>query len=304
MMPSDLVVRAERAEAGSLVSGSLAGPRELAIRLGLSCFVETVPAKEAPSGIGMATGISVPIVGSFISAVDALSLNRVVGLGVSAPATEAQLDRVLDFARAAGIPKLMLQVVPGAQPTALLEWIAARGGTPHHRWVRLWRHTAEPLPAASPTDLRIGELRAGGGHRDADAFGEVIRAAFSMPHAVAPWLAATVGHVGWRHFGAWDGDKLIGGAALFVAAGGVPGLRTGWLGMAGTLARYRGRGAQGALIRERVRLAAELGCDLVVTETAEQSEEDPGPSYRNMRRMGFAEGYRRQNYAIQPTESV
>jgi GNAT superfamily N-acetyltransferase len=69
----------------------------------------------------------------------------------------------------------------------------------------------------------------------------------------------------------------------FYAAGDV-----GWLGIASTLAEFRGRGAQSALLAARVARAHRLGLRLLVTETE--------TSYGNVLRAGFGERYVRPNY--------
>ena len=60
-------------------------------------------------------------------------------------------------------------------------------------------------------------------------------------------------------------------------------------GFAATLPEHRGKGAQSALLAERIGRAAELGCDVVVTETGEQRDDRPSNSYRNILRAGFSE---------------
>jgi GNAT superfamily N-acetyltransferase len=246
----------------------LAAPPSVAAALGLALF----------AGHGVVTAIA--------SALDVLALNRVVGLGLRSPASEAQLDRVLAEARGAGARRIFVQVAPTAQPERLPDWLAARGGRPHNRWVRLWRRTAASERGA--TDLRVVEIDAA----LADAFARVVRTAFGMPPVVDPWLAAVVGRPGWRHFAAVSGDELVATGALFAASG------LAWLGFAATLPGHRGRGAQSALIERRLREAAALGCEWAVTETAEELPDRPAPSYRNMRRLGFTEAYRRQNYVV------
>ncbi len=62
-----------------------------------------------------------------------------------------------------------------------------------------------------------------------------------------------------------------------------------YLGLAGTLPEHRGKGAQNVLLAARIRRAAELGCDLVITETGERREDRPSGSYRNILRAGFRE---------------
>jgi GNAT superfamily N-acetyltransferase len=69
---------------------------------------------------------------------------------------------------------------------------------------------------------------------------------------------------------------VVGCGSLTVLAG------TGWLGAAATVPAARGRGVQTALLRHRLRLAADAGCDLVGVTASVGSV-----SYRNLQRVGF-----------------
>lgn len=267
-------MRAEHVEAAALASMVLGAPPVLARDLGLLLVADG------------------DVIGAFAASLDVLALNRIMGLGVRQPATEAQLVRIVDVARARGVRRLFVQVAPQATPRGIVSWIGALGGRPHNRWVRLWRGTEPSIDA--PTDLRIGEI----GAADSLAFGYVVASGFGMPPAlaatIAPWLAALPGRPGWRTLGAYDGDTLVAAASLHVGDG------IGWLGMASTLPTHRGRGAQSALIAHRVAEARRLGCDHVVVETAEETAERPVvASYRNMVRLGFTVAYRRANHLIE-----
>jgi hypothetical protein len=68
------------------------------------------------------------------------------------------------------------------------------------------------------------------------------------------------------------------------------------LGVATTLSSARGRGAQGALLAQRIHDGLALGCTWFVTETGEETPERPNPSFRNMIRAGFTVAYHRQNF--------
>jgi GNAT superfamily N-acetyltransferase len=228
------------------------------------------------------------VVASLIPTVDSLTLNRVVGLGTCMPATEAQLDRILDLARASGVKRLFLQVPPTAEPDSLTGWLNTRNARPYNRWVRLWHHVDTPLRETPGTDLSVTEISP----EDADVFARVVREAYGFPPAVEGWAAAPVGRPGWKHYGAWDGDTLVATGAMFTTR------HMAWIAFAATRSGYRGRGAQSSLIAERFRQASELGCNWVITETAEDLPDRPSPSYRNLRRLGFTEAYHRQNYVV------
>lgn len=270
------VARAEEAEAVALAQLMVAAPPAVAARLGVALVTDH----------GAVAGL--------IGTVDALSLNRVVGLGVPVPATEAQLDRILEFSRQVGVRRLFIQVAPTASPEALTSWLEARGARPYNRWVRMSRHVATPLPSPPPTGLRVARIES----EHAQAFAQVVREAFGMPPTVDEWIASTVGHAGWYHYGAWDGNDLVATGALFSTN------ETAWFGLAATRADRRGRGAQSALVAERCRQATRLGCDWIIAETAEDLPDRPAPSYRNLLRLGFIEEYRRQNYAMTLVDSA
>lgn len=210
--------------------------------------------------------------------------NRVIGIGVHRPATERELDAALARFHQAHIRNFAIQVSPGAQPSQLGEWLAARQLAVRDNWAKLARSGDPEAPVT--TDLRIEQI----GAARAGTFGRVACEAFRMPPHLEHWLAATVGAPGWIHYLAWDGAVPVATAALRVRAS------VGWLGIAATLPSHRRRGAQGALLARRIRDGRVLGCTRFVTETSEDLPERPNPSYRNIVRAGFALVYQRSNY--------
>lgn len=77
-------------------------------------------------------------------------------------------------------------------------------------------------------------------------------------------------------------DTLVGAAALY-AEGGV-----GFLADSATLLPHRGRGVGAALLAERVRLAADLGCDVVAGVSRFGSS-----THVDLQRAGLGAGYTR-----------
>ena len=70
-----------------------------------------------------------------------------------------------------------------------------------------------------------------------------------------------------------------------------------WLGFGATLEAARGRGGQSAIFAARLRDAKAAGCRWAITETGEETEEEPvNHSYRNMLRSGFRLAYARRNW--------
>ena len=95
---------------------------------------------------------------------------------------------------------------------------------------------------------------------------------------------------GWTCLVAYDGDRPVAGGAVYVDGD------QAWLGLGATLPQARGRGAQSALLAERIRLAAAAGATTVTTETGVRQEGRPERSYRNILRAGFEEVFERPNW--------
>jgi hypothetical protein len=242
----------------------------------------------APADFAAGMGMRVERIGSAIALItkkmDIMLLNRVIGLGVMEPATEVMVDDIVALYRQAGIQNFAVQVSPSVQPADLPAWLEARGLPRRDNWAKVYREVEPPPPI--PTDLRIECI----GLEHAEAFAGVACTAFGMPDTLRPWVAATVGRPGWRHYLAWAGDLPVATGALFIRDG------VGWLGVASTLPSHRRRGAQGAIMAQRIRDGAELGCRWLITETGEDLPSRPNPSYHNMVRTGFELAYQRPNY--------
>lgn len=202
-------------------------------------------------------------------------VNRIVGLGLERPATEAGLDEAL-AAMGAGVT-YYVALAPEAKPPELGSWLRERGLEPGWGWM-LFRRGVEPPPAPA-TSLDVTEVRT---PEDAVAFARVVRTAYELPEAIEPRLARAP-DTGWRSWLALDQGEAAGAAALYAAAG------VAYLGFAATLPEHRGKGAQNALLAARIDRAAELGCDVVITETGERRGDRPSNSYRNILRAGFTE---------------
>ncbi|MCB9276967.1 MAG: GNAT family N-acetyltransferase [Lewinellaceae bacterium] len=241
-----------------------------------------------PRGVATRLGVAAHTLGQgtalIVSDVDVLAFNRVIGLGLDAPATEAQLDELTGLYEAAGTSRFFIQLSKIAERPALLHLLEAKGFSHYNNWAKLYRRV-QPLPEIQ-TGLRAATIGAG----SRDTFADVILRSFQWPEALRPLLANPVGRPGWKHYLAYDGQEPVAAAALFMRG------KLASLAFAATLPEYRGRGVQQALIARRLRDAYEAGCRWAVAETAEDRPERPAASYRNMRRMGFELAYLRPNY--------
>ena len=225
---------------------------------------------------------------TMIPELDWTFFNRITGLGVGNVTTESILDDALGILQNAGCKNYMAQISPSAQPTLLPDWLNARGFTKGRNWAKVYRGN-EPAPFV-PTDLRIESI----GKEQAEAFADVALTVFEMPPELRPIVNGSVGRPGWHHYLAFDGEHPVSAAAMFVKDD------IGWLGFGSTLDTHRRRGGQGALFSRRIQDGLALGCKWFVTETGEDTLEDPNPSYHNMLRSGFELAYLRPNYVHEP----
>jgi GNAT superfamily N-acetyltransferase len=205
--------------------------------------------------------------------------NRVLGLGLEAPATNQQLDDARDFLQ--GV-EAYVTVAPEAEPQDLGERLEARGLPRDRGWTKFVSSTADP-PRAT-TELRVERDESG------EAFAEVAQRGFEVPEFFRDWLSRLAGREGWQCFVAYAGDAPAAAGALFVSG------RVGWNGIGATVPEHRGKGGQSALLAARIEAGAEAGCEVVVTETGEPLDGLANGSYRNIVRAGFEPVYVRANY--------
>jgi GNAT superfamily N-acetyltransferase len=196
--------------------------------------------------------------------------NRVLGLTTLEP-----LDEIAAFY---GDAPWWVSDSHGLGP-ALVE----RGFVSDYGWMK-FRRGVGPREARSDLDVvRVGPERG-------DEFGRVVVGGYEMPEWTMPLAVNVVGRPGWSCYVAYDGTEPAGAGALFVHE------HVGWLGFGATLPRYRGRGAQSAILAARIEEARRSGCSIVVTETGQLREDRPSSSYRNILRAGFREAAVRANY--------
>ena len=237
---------------------------------------DPVGAKVARIGDGVAVAMTAFDIGFF---------NRAVGIGGDRPITEDHIDAGSRFFVDHGRTQSLFHLPPPLLTPDVQGWLSTRGYAPSRRWVKLWHDLAE-LPTPSTT-LRIERIDAS----RAAEFGRIAVETFGMPPAIAPSTASTVGRAGWTHYMGFEGTTPVSIAAMFVTEDAA------WLGFGATLEEARGRGGQSAMFATRLADARAQGCRWAVTETGEETEEEPvNHSYRNMLRSGFRLAYARRNW--------
>src|ERR1700746_4051684 len=107
--------------------------------------------RAAPSGFAAVVGLAATRIGTVtvltMATVPDTQFNRILGLGVGAPADEETLDAALLRMREAGNRTFFLQLAPMAEPPALRDWLPRRGLERYHRpWAKFWAGPDPPPP--------------------------------------------------------------------------------------------------------------------------------------------------------------
>lgn len=244
--------------------------------------------RSAPTATADALGIHVVTHGSTTALAMAGApfalVNRVIGLGVGAPATEGIVDALLDVYGGIGVKDFAVQIAESAGPSDLRRWLDERNLVASGAWAKAWRGNG---PVSALQGLARVERAS---DLDADTFGAVATRGFEMPEAFGPLFGGVVGKPDWHAYLAYDGPEAIATGAMYVMG------EVAWLGMGSTAPEHRRKGAQGSLLARRLADGIDLGCRWFVTETGAEDPERPNASLRNMLRVGFEVAYLRRNY--------
>jgi len=244
--------------------------------------------RAAPPDSLAANGCRAVAVGSAVAVmaetvINSLNMNRVIGLGVAEPATEAMIEEIVGLYGGRSL-SFGIEVGPAARPQELFTWLRARR-IRRGPMTAIHYRTAEPI---APVDGSVSVRRATRAERETVA--TICCAVFNMP-ATAHLLISGVSEVPeWRQWIGYIGDQPVSAALSFVCDG------VGWLGWDATLPEFRGKGAQRTLIAHRVSDAVAAGCAYVTSETAANTANRRDPSFENYRRLGFTLAYERATY--------
>ena len=190
------------------------------------------------------------------------------------------------FYQQAGSSRFFIQLPPGVVLEETRELLTATGFAHHNNWTKLFRKV-QPMEFATNEELSIRKID----RSESDNYGQLIFMSFDWEDSrLASWLASTVGQDGYHHYiVSWKGRDIAAGA-LFVEG------EMASMAFAGTLAAFRGKGAQSLLLKTRMRDAQRLGARFITAETGDHTPERPVKSYLNMIRSGFQTAYQRQNW--------
>lgn len=208
-------------------------------------------------------------------------IGRAVGLGLESPVSAGDLDRLEEFYYSRGAPA-QLDVCPLTE-AGLMEMLKTRGYSLAELNNVLYRRLngeegSDPVPAGST--VRMGRAE------EAEMFSGIVERSF-FPNGDSPADFNAVFTPLFQMEGALTFVAEIEGEIAACAAGLlIQERRVVALFGAGTLPEFRGRGLQTALLRLRMKVAAQAGCDVAVIVTNGGTT-----SQRNAERLGFRVAY-------------
>jgi ribosomal protein S18 acetylase RimI-like enzyme len=207
-------------------------------------------------------------------------IGRATGAGLDRPLVAEDLDRIEQFYRTHNAPS-QVDLCP-LHDAAVFELVKDRGyGIAELNNVLCLRldHNEQFPPATAGYEIRRGV------QEEADALSALVERAFfpdGAPEAFGGLIAPF-----YRMSGAVTFVASIEGRMVACGAGLViPEHRIFAVCGAGTLAEFRGRGLQTALLRSRLAAAADAGCEYAVVVT-----QGGTASQRNCERLGFRVAY-------------
>jgi hypothetical protein len=209
------------------------------------------PLRCATAVVGSATAFA-------LDGLDSVDVNRVLGLGLDGPPGCDDVDSLLSVYGRLGLVHFQVEVPAAAAPAcaAVLE-TAGLIRQPRPIWT-IWRGLDDLADTDPATDVRVL------GPADRTALTRLQATAWGVwePDALHHlWFGAPLGTPDFTYFGLFQKDELVSVAALEVDG------TTAWAGFDATLPRLRHRQLRQAAGRHRLRLAADLGCDVVHADT-------------------------------------
>lgn len=179
-----------------------------------------------------------------------------------------------------------LQVDDSLMPSGTNRWIHACDLTEDKNGLAKLRRSAPDATLPLPPSIVVRKAQV----HEATSFAGLMCEGFGLPADMIELWSAIVGQSGWSCFIA-DYDGVPAGTAAMYACGGLA-----WFGGGSTLAPFRNKGVQKALINARLNEGGAMGVREFAVETDQPQSGEPNISNDNLKRTGFQTAYLRKAY--------
>jgi hypothetical protein len=218
--------------------------------------------------------------------------SRVIGLGVTAPATVPVVDEIVDHYARADITMFLLQSLPECLPVEYEAWLRERGLEPFDAQDRVVRG-GEPLTdggSVARSDRQLSVERVG--VETADEWAGFLQRVYGLD--AGPWLPRLIGRSGWHEYVAREDGEVVAARGMYLGADGMA-----WLGMDGPVPGVHTDDYEpdAALCEAIVRDGLALGARCFLADIEAPSETMDTPAYEYFPALGFTRPYVRTHWA-------
>jgi hypothetical protein len=223
--------------------------------------------------------------------------SRTIGLGVTAPASEAQLDEILAGYRDASIDKFLVQSLPHCRPAAYEGWLGERGLEPFDVQDRVVRG-GEPYEAVHPAQaaraLAVECLDAKSG----DEWAEFLQHVYRLD--TGAWLQALLDRRGWHQYVVRERGEIVAARGMYIGPDGMA-----WLGMDGPVpgVHWDDFAPDAALCAFMVEDGLRHGARGFIADIEAPSDAMDTPAYEYFGELGFRRPYARTHWALRAQPS-
>jgi len=204
-------------------------------------------------------------------------------LGFTRTPSPELIDEIVAHYRARGVEAARFALPATAETPEWQAIVAEHGLTVAHAGLRT--AVRSPFPSFEPrTDLRTALITP----QEREQWASLMWETFDMATEAA--IALTMDALkdpGFEAYACYDGDRMVATGMIWLGPG------VGHLSGGATLAAYRGRGAQQALLAARVEAGRRAGCAFLVNEGSVDGD-GYSVSLRNQIRVGFVPQYVRR----------
>jgi hypothetical protein len=217
---------------------------------------------------------------SALTEADSADLNRIVALGVTEPADSDTIGRIVSFYRDLGQSNYRVELAPMTTPGVASSLERAGLHQVSEGTTKVWSRIGSTDRATESTTIElVNDLEehcdAHGGQESWDirqlsaADAELVGAlnvkawgAWQARVSLIPWFTATVGQVGFDHYGVFVDDQLVCTGALAIDG------QLAWIGLDATHPRHRSRQFRRSLTIRRLADARAAGCTIIHAEAS------------------------------------
>jgi hypothetical protein len=211
--------------------------------------------------------------------------SRVIGLGVTEPATEESIDEIVNGYDEAGVSMFLLQSMPHCRPAEYEGWLHDRGLEPFDAQDRVYR---DGRPAEAPLFGPVERVT----RETAGEWAEFLQRVYRLD--TGPWLELLIDRPGWHEYVYRDGGEIVAARGMFIGPDGIA-----WLGMDGPVPgvmtdEYE---PDAALCEFMVADGLAHGARSFLADIELPSPELDTPAYRYFGELGFTRPYVRTHWA-------